>query len=227
MEQKTVIPEKNKPKDLCGMRFGKLTVLRKTEQRQGRNVLWECFCDCGNTCLKPTSQLNAGTAKSCGCVWRQSSVHAGDRFGKLTAVAPTEQRSAKSVVWECLCDCGEKVFARATLLVSGQVTSCGCAKREIDEQRDFKNLLTYADGTCIEFAENIGKARKSNSPETGVRGVTRLKNGKYRAKIYFRKQRYELGCFDKLEDAVEARRQAEGRVQEYVDQYLLSKRGET
>jgi len=30
----------------------------------------------------------------------------GQRFGKLVAIEPTEKRVSKSVVWKCLCDCG-------------------------------------------------------------------------------------------------------------------------
>ena len=52
-------------------------------------------------------------------------------------------------------DCGTTVLVRATLLTSGHTTSCGCVKRETDEQRDFKEILTYTDNTCIEFLKDI------------------------------------------------------------------------
>lgn len=205
--------------DLTGKRFGKLVVLDKTENRKRGAYLWRCQCDCGNICEKPTGELNSGCATSCGCSWRQPAVREGERYGKLVTIRPTEQRSAKSVIWECLCDCGNIVFVRATMLTSGHTTSCGCVKRGIDEQRDFKTILTYTDDTCIEFAKEIGKPRSNTSPDTGVRGVI-LKDGKYQAQIKFRKKRYYLGCFSRLEDAIEARRRAEARVEEYVEEYL-------
>lgn len=206
-------------KDLTGKRFGKLVVLRKTENRKQGAYLWLCQCDCGNICEKPTGELNAGTATSCGCSWRQPAVHEGERFGRLVAVRATEQRSAKSVIWECLCDCGNTVNVRATILTSGHTTSCGCVKRELDGEKDFRKILTYTDDTCIEFAKGIHKPRSNTSPDTGVRGVV-LKDGKYVAQIKFRKKRYYLGRFSRLEDAVEARRRAEARVEEYVEEYL-------
>lgn len=181
--------------------------------------MWRCQCDCGNICEKPTGELNSGFATSCGCSWRQPAVQEGQGYGRLTAIRPTEQRSGKSVVWECLCDCGNTVLARATLLASGHTTSCGCVKRELDEQKDFRKILTYTDDTCIEFAKGIGKPRSNTSSDTGVRGVI-LKDGKYQAQIKFRKKRYYLGRFSRLEDAVEARRRAEMRVEEYVEEYL-------
>ena len=205
--------------DLTGKRFGKLVVLEKSENRRQRHYLWVCRCDCGNICEKPTGELNAGTATSCGCSWRQPAVRVGERYGRLTTVRATEKRSAKSVVWECLCDCGKTVNVRATMLASGHTTSCGCVKRELDDQKDFRKILTYTDGTCIEFAKGISKPRANTSQDTGVRGVI-LKDGKYVAQIRFRKKRYYLGRFSRLEDAVEARRRAEARVEEYVEDYF-------
>lgn len=200
--------------NLAGRRYGKLTVLEYDREMRK----WKCLCDCGNTTYKATGHLNAG-AVSCGCGWRQPSVRAGEKYGRLTAIRPTEQRSAKSVVWECLCDCGNTVNVRSTMLSSGHTSSCGCVKRELDGEKDFRKILTYTDDTCIEFARRIGKARSNTSPDTGVRGVV-LKNGKYMAHIKFRKRRYYLGMFSRLEDAVEARRRAEARVEEYVEEYL-------
>ena len=213
-------------RDLTGRRFGKLTVLEASEKRRGRARLWVCRCDCGRLCEKPTGELNSGCATSCGCSWRQMAVRRGQRFGRLTALEPTEQRSSRSVVWECLCDCGRTVRIRATQLTSGRTVSCGCFKREVDREKDFKNILTYADGTCIEFAEHISRPRATTSPETGVRGVV-LKDGKYQAQIYFRKKRYYLGRYSRLEDAVEARRRAEARVAEYAEAYRLGNFAET
>lgn len=211
--------KKQNKQDLTGKRFGKLVVLEKTDQRRSGSVVWCCQCDCGALCYKTTGHLNSGAAVSCGCEWRQPSVREGDRFGKLTAIRPTQQRSAKSIVWECLCDCGNTISVRATNLTSGHTTSCGCTKQELDEHRDFKEVLTYIDGTCMEFAKNIGRSRKSTSTDTGVRGVF-VKNGKYQAQIVFRRKRYNLGRYSKLEDAVKARKQAEARIEEYAERYF-------
>ena len=53
---------------LEGKRFGKLTVLSETDKRNNQGcVLWECFCDCGNTSFVATSWLNSGNTTSCGC----------------------------------------------------------------------------------------------------------------------------------------------------------------
>ncbi|MCD2491154.1 transcriptional regulator [Lacrimispora sp. NSJ-141] len=215
---------KNHTQDLAGRRFGRLTVLKKTEQTgDDGSVLWECQCDCGGICLISTNQLRGGTAKSCGCAWRRPTVQAGDRFGRLTAVCPTEKRSSKAVVWECLCDCGNTVEVRSTSLQNGHTVSCGCAKADIDAGRDFKKVLTYRDGTCIEFLKNIDRPTKSTSSDTGVRGVRLLRNGKYNASITFRRHRYSLGTYTKVEDAISARKQGENMVKEYLEDYKISR----
>ena len=202
--------------DLTGKRFGKLEVLAATDARKGGSIVWQCRCDCGNLCCKPTNELNAGFAVSCGCAWRQPAVKAGERFGHLVALEPTEKRSARSTVWKCQCDCGKIMEARSSLLKSGHVKSCGCLKAEIDKTRMQENL-TYQDGTCIEFLRKISVPTKASS--TGVRGVILREDGSYQATLTFRKKRYYLGRFATLEDAAKARSRAEEMVEEYIAEY--------
>lgn len=53
--------------DLTGKRFGKLTVLSRT-QNQGHFVAWLCRCDCGNILAVRGQSLKSGNTKSCGCI---------------------------------------------------------------------------------------------------------------------------------------------------------------
>lgn len=54
--------------DLSGQTFGKLTALRPCLGRQkGRNVVWECVCECGQTVYRDTSHLKRSKNPSCGC----------------------------------------------------------------------------------------------------------------------------------------------------------------
>ena len=55
----------------------------------------------------------------------------GQRFGRLTAVAPTDKRTCgKNVVWECKCDCGNTVYVGSGSLRIGETRSCGCWRKE-------------------------------------------------------------------------------------------------
>lgn len=53
--------------DLCGQRFGQLTVTAPAENI-GTRTAWLCRCDCGNEIVEKTVHLRAGHVKSCGCV---------------------------------------------------------------------------------------------------------------------------------------------------------------
>jgi hypothetical protein len=55
-------------KDITGQRFHRLVAIRPTERRQSKCVVWECLCDCGNTCFRNTNSLMFGNEKACGCM---------------------------------------------------------------------------------------------------------------------------------------------------------------
>lgn len=51
---------------------------------------------------------------------------AGKKFGKLTAIRLTGERSRGELTWLCICDCGKEKIARRDALKGGYTTSCGC-----------------------------------------------------------------------------------------------------
>lgn len=62
---------KERGKDFTGMRFGRLVAVKATEKRDGKYVVWECLCDCGNAVFVRTGSLTNGNTKSCGCLKRE------------------------------------------------------------------------------------------------------------------------------------------------------------
>ena len=54
----------------------------------------------------------------------------GQKFGKLTAITPAYLNERKNIVWECQCDCGNKVYVESIKLKSGHTQSCGCLRSE-------------------------------------------------------------------------------------------------
>lgn len=54
-------------KDITGQKFGKLTVLEKTNDRICGAIVWKCQCDCGNITYVPTGNLQSNHTMSCGC----------------------------------------------------------------------------------------------------------------------------------------------------------------
>lgn len=194
--------------DLTGRVFGHLTVLGRAENKYGRTC-WLCRCDCGNEKAVTARDLKAGKVKSCGC---RSHEHGhnrvdltGRKFGRLTALRPTDRRDRKgSVYWECQCDCGRVAEVTEDALVQKSVMSCGCLRNE--NRSKICEKLHRIDGTCVEILEKR-KSRKDNT--SGFRGVFRTGNGKYRVNIGFKGQRFYLGTYQDYGEAVKVRLQAE------------------
>lgn len=120
--------------DLTGKRFGRLTVIKKSDKRdKSGSVYWDCECDCGNKCEIAGSQLRKGVTKSCGCLDHPDLT--GKKFGKLTVIGLGEPRikpCGKPVrIWKCQCDCGNETNVCTSDLNSGHTTSCGCVKKNI------------------------------------------------------------------------------------------------
>ena len=71
-------------KNLLGMRFGRLTVIRFAGiTRDGKpQALWLCQCDCGNTPTTYASNLQSKHTKSCGCLESVGIVTHGHVRGK-------------------------------------------------------------------------------------------------------------------------------------------------
>lgn len=60
--------------NLAGKRFGKLTVIERSDnilRSDGRYIpAWKCLCDCGNVVTILGCSLRSGNSKSCGCTKR-------------------------------------------------------------------------------------------------------------------------------------------------------------
>lgn len=153
---------KKDPYNLLNQRFGKLTVIELT--RKNNKKAWLCQCDCGGTRIAHTGDLLRGRVTSCGCGRKKDITN--QRFGKLIALQPTEKRSSNnSIIWECICDCGNTHFVATNNLVSGKVSSCGCLQREAITQMNkdrAHNLLgrTFGLLTIIEQVPNQGTHRR-------------------------------------------------------------------
>ncbi len=197
--------EKN-VKDLRGMRFGELTAIERLPQKKGSSYLWRCRCACGDTTAASTAQLMNGTKKSCGCLKikhgkEMASDIGGQKFGKLTALRPTDKRLGGSVVWTCRCDCGNLCEASVNELRAGNTKSCGCL------------LQTNAAPPAFRWEEQTAETyrqRKRRADNTsGYTGVQKTKNGKWHAFITVNKHTYHLGTYEKISAAALVRQRAE------------------
>lgn len=58
-------------KDLTGMKFNRLTVIKEYGRDKSGNVTWLCKCDCGNECTVIGTNLLKGSSMSCGCLQKE------------------------------------------------------------------------------------------------------------------------------------------------------------
>lgn len=199
--------ETNSP-DLTGRQFGELTVIRKVENTKHNSTHRLCKCSCGADYVVQGSLLVTGKRTRC-----SSKVHeknyayvdiTGQRFGRLVALYPSKRYDKSgSVVWHCKCDCGNEVDVPYNTLVYTNQKSCGCQKKEHDQK--LKTFLTHVAGTSVDMLKSK-KIPTDNT--TGYKGVYLIR-GKYVAKIVFQKKQYFLGTYENIEDAAEARKEAE------------------
>ncbi len=135
----------------------------------------------------------------------------GRRFGKLTVLEQTDRRSGYSVVWKCKCDCGNTTFVSARNLKSGGTVSCGCHRREMAVKnlaKDPRANLGIVDKTNL---SKIASGKPQRNSTTGVRGVTRLPDGRYEAYIHLKGKRFRIGRYSTLDEAHVEREKAEER----------------
>lgn len=198
--------------------YGEWTVLSSSPDKKYYS---RCQCSCGAIRDVANSTLRLGKSKSCGHDiikahkekrYKESDKKIiGNRFGRLVALERVNDTGVSEYL--CKCDCGGKVVADVSQLSRGKIMSCGCLRKETSTQSMDKIMATgherlkegQVEGTSIYTLEQ--KISKNN--RTGIKGVSKMSNGKYRAYINLnRKQRY-LGLFNTIEEAQEARLQAE------------------
>ena len=65
---------------------------------------------------------------------------AGQKFGRLTAIAPTNKRNKQGlVIWKFQCDCGNIVEKVGRNVWRGYTSSCGCLKHDMLVKRNIEN----------------------------------------------------------------------------------------
>lgn len=117
-----------KVKDLTGMTFGKLTVLRFSHMGKG-GAHWHVKCSCGNETTKAATHMKTGATQSCGCLRNPINDLTGKTFEKWTVLELAKSSKTRKRKWICLCSCGAKHSVVAEALINGKSTRCTkCAK---------------------------------------------------------------------------------------------------
>lgn len=144
------------------------------------------------------------------------------KFGKLLVLEETNKRTDNgSIVWKCRCECGNIIEVSSKKLVNGYVVSCGCYQKE-RQKYSIKKLhdRQFIDNTNIDI---ISKQQANSNNKSGVRGVHWCSSKKkWIASLSFQKKLVLNKSFDKKDDAIKAREEAEEKyfkpiLEKYID----------
>lgn len=158
---------------ILGQRFGKLVVIANGT-KTGYAL---CQCDCNNTCEVTRNHLLKGHTRSCGClkIEQQKEKMIGRRYGKLTVLEDSGRRDYKqTIIWRCLCDCGNITYANTDILNKGEKKSCGCLGQSCGERQIEELLKAYAIPYQKEYA-----LFGSKTPRGGVARFDFCVHGQY------------------------------------------------
>ena len=134
---------KHSIKNEIGNKYGKLTVIAESSEREYGSVCWICICECGNETIVAGDSLRSGQTKSCGCLIAEKSREANyidrtnQKYNKLTALYIDEEKTKQrkhGLYWKCKCECGNEISVLGTALQKGLTKSCGCIKTSYGEE---------------------------------------------------------------------------------------------
>ena len=63
----------------------------------------------------------------------------GQKFGKLTAIAPCQDKKG---YWTFKCDCGRYVEMRKNSVMSGHALSCGCSRKKKHSDKTWEDFIS-------------------------------------------------------------------------------------
>jgi hypothetical protein len=146
-------------KDLLKQKFGKLTVLCRSQKNKWGKRHWLCKCDCGNEKIITGYNLLMGYTKSCGCLGGVDLI--GKTFNKLTVIKLLSKtdKICHDRYWLCKCDCGNETKVRQSHLVNENIKSCGCEQFQTGSKHPCWTGFGEFSGTFFRTIEHGAKIR--------------------------------------------------------------------
>ena len=68
----------------------------------------------------------------------------GRRYGRLTVIGFVGSDKNGNARWQCRCDCGKEIIARADCLKFGKTRSCGCFRKEVFTTHGMTDTSVYS-----------------------------------------------------------------------------------
>ena len=218
--------------DLTGKVFAKLTVIRHIGQTNigsdGQySQLWECKCECGNTCRINSRDLRSGNTKSCGCIrgetLRSKNLNEYDLSGEYGIGYFVDSTAflfdledydlIKDYTWY-KSDSGYALTTYKNKRIRMHRLILGLGDYNLSEEVDHKNHNRSdnrkSNLRVCSHRENMFNRVEPSNNTSGHIGVSRDKDtGKYRTYLDIDGNYISLGDFADYNEAVEAREKAE------------------
>lgn len=133
------------------------------------------------------------------------------KYGKLTALELAYIDKNSKQYWRFQCECGNETIAESYNVLCRNTQSCGCKYKESELHRKY-----FKDGTNLFYLLEKNTGAKKNN-KTGVNGVyfDKAKN-KYAVQIMYKGVKYSLGRYFTIEEAAQARKEAEQEIMDGV-----------
>lgn len=229
-------------KDLTGIRFGRLVVLCRGQdkvQPSGKRIpMWTCLCDCGNTKDINGDSLRQGLTTSCGCIQKEKARSVCENHIKLNVydlscdygvcwTSNTNQEFyfdledydlIKNYTW---IELKGYIYSTNGVNFHRLVMSCDddnvvvdhINHNPLDNRKDNLRLCSQQKNSC--------NHKVSTSNTSGVTGVSyRKQRDRWVAYLTYNGQHVNLGTYIKFEDAVMARKAGE---EKYFKDYSYDK----
>lgn len=194
-------------------KFGRLNVVSENGRTKNGKVLWKCVCECGNIKNIESYSLLSGHTKSCGCFRKE--------ITKKRAITHGMGNTPIYAIWTAIKQRCNNPNCKSYKNYGGRgITIC---KRWLKFKNFFKDMGKRPKGLTIERINNdkgyssdncewatrtkqVINRRINKNNKTGYVGI-RIRYGKFRAEIRFKKQIYTIGAYSTIKKAILQRNQ--------------------
>jgi len=172
--------------NLIGKRFSQLIVIKKHSKTKDGMIMWECKCDCGETCYPTTARLNNKTTTSCGKTTHRSSKNS---FFWNHNISDEERRNNRRGIFNP----ENSKFKRLVKEKDGYKCAVKCAVTGAENDLVVHHLFAWKEYPKLRYEINNGitltkkvhdlfhkiYGRGKNTPEQFVEFVTNYKKGTF------------------------------------------------
>lgn len=217
---------------LIGERFGMLTIISEGEtivkhdgKRNRSFRYWKVVCDCGEERSVREANLKSGNSTNCGCVRKKKVAQVGRELNKTHGLSKHKMYNTWT---DMIRRCNDPEHWAYEYYGGRGISVCEVWVSSLKDFIQWSELQdnygkgsftldridvngNYEPSNC-RFASKSTQSlnrRGNTNNSSGYHGVSARSNGKWRARITKDYKVINLGTFERLEDAVEARQIAE------------------